>query len=293
MTITRFYQALTPIHVGASSGNSQIDMPIQRNHRDGMPKIDSTTIKGAYRHKTLGSIGDTQKRLYGGDRQPGVLAFSDLNMVAFPVECSEKIHAFITSRPILEQIYQDMHLIDKDTHTELMDDLKMLITESESRDSIDKALVFSTYPDRMYLADYPFECVLLKDLTFKSAFFKYIQERLVILAHNNLEVFTNFFTEQKTRIRVSESTGTAKDSGLFSVELLPEGTIFYGHIHGFSQEVFYKNSSKKDNKNEISEQILWKKWHQQTSKNFQMFVGGWTTLGKGRLKVIEEVNHEY
>lgn len=320
MTLIRVYEAITPLHVGASEGNTQLDLPIERDVNHSLPKISGATVKGSYRRLAeLDNAEDKDKyaidtpsseyvkQLFGVANKAGILGIGDLRCLLFPLLCANKITVYITSVEVLSQLYKRLVIDDEKNDQSIREGMNQEKREGKSiKEDIGRiihlsegcgadSVCFDSFPEYIYLAAYRYSTLAITDITFKSDFFKRFQEQLVVVKHENLKYFTNYNTEKSSRIRIdSIGTGTTVDNALFDVEYVPEGTIFYGPIHKFEQELFSKSSARREDRgvNVQKENETWNQWKKSTGKDTVLTVGGFTSLGKGNIVVVEEVDNE-
>ena len=118
-----FFRAMTPIHVGAGSSLSHIDLPIQREAITDFPMVQSGSVKGALRAwcseadlAGLGVKSDKEKwieAVFGpkpdsaeAEKFPGALSVTDAKILLFPVASEPGVFSFVTCPMVLEELRQ-------------------------------------------------------------------------------------------------------------------------------------------------------------------------------------------
>lgn len=281
--ISKFFQTLTPLHVGAGEGNSYVDMPIQREVATQIPKVESSTVKGTFRSlyekNTSDETDKTVNQLFGSSDESGRISFSDLKLLAFPVKCSEKVIAYITSYYVLDRLYREIeHRVEM---IDIKEDVKEILKDVNPTPREDCVYTISEYGKRLTLGDYMYSNQKI-ECHCKSHLFKALKERLVIVPDDSFIDFVTYYTEVVTRIRINQETKTVKDQGLFTVEYLPSESILYGHMGYFEQKYFGEDKEK------VNEKDLWNTFEIWLDKINTLQLGGHETLGKGLVTLLKE-----
>ena len=106
-----FYNCLSPVHMGAGSAVGAIDNPIQREVHTQYPVIAGSGLKGAVRHHFNRIWQGEEKliaRLFGPETNAsdhaGAIAFTDAQLVAFPVRSLKNTFVYATSPTALARL---------------------------------------------------------------------------------------------------------------------------------------------------------------------------------------------
>ena len=106
-----FYNCLSPVHMGAGTAVGAVDNPIQREVHTQYPVIAGSGLKGAVRHhfnRTWQREAALIKRLFGPDTNAsdhaGAIAFTDAQLVAFPVRSLKSTFVYATSATALARL---------------------------------------------------------------------------------------------------------------------------------------------------------------------------------------------
>ena len=98
-----FFYAISPVHMGAGSSTSAVDLPIQRETHTGHPILAGSGIKGAVRHdwNARGLDKTDGESIFGPETNAseyaGAVAFTDAQLVAFPVRSLRETFVYATS----------------------------------------------------------------------------------------------------------------------------------------------------------------------------------------------------
>ncbi len=114
-----FLLAETPLHAGAGSTLSAIDLPIQREIHTQHPVVWASGLKGALREKAgegRKKLPDHYLALFGpetGDASAfgGTAVFSEARVVLFPVACTTGIFVWVTSPMALARLSRDFRAL--------------------------------------------------------------------------------------------------------------------------------------------------------------------------------------
>jgi len=233
-----FYTCATPLHMGAGTAIGAIDSPIQREVHSGHPLAAGSGIKGALRHhlnRAWRKHGDIV-RLFGPEKDAsehaGALAFTDAQLVAFPVRSLKNgfvyatcpyalarlkrlaANADIEARWDVPQIKAGHALIASD---ELLRDNKLIL----------EAFEFTKAGDCKDIAAWLSQNALPAGAA-HDFFRQKIAADLVVLADDDFAHFVKHATVVEPHVRINDETGTADGGGLFYVENLPPESILAG-----------------------------------------------------------------
>lgn len=266
-TTTDYFRALlslqtrSPLHAGILGGDSIIDRPIHREVHTQLPMVSSNALKGALREQDIAKNNNADK-LFGSDDddttnddkprggKPGLLFFTDVRLLLFPVRSKAGGWAWITSPRVLKKFREEARLagvlpespdIDafyKAFDNAINDDKAVYSGKQLEIDGqvmlyrhaffIDKRLS----EQKLDLEKWQEAMPLLQDLTA-------LAERLVILSDKNFQEMTSLYTEVITRNKITDSTGAVSGEALFTEEYLPADSLLYAlaaSIPGKTQE---------------------------------------------------------
>ncbi len=301
--IVTFY-ATSPIHAGAGTSLSTIDLPIQRERHTNWPHIQATGVKGALRElvrlessknniRTSKKLGDTpiddeklkknehevEEMIFGTDNytyggsdggkpSPGALSVSDAKLFAFPMRSNVFPFVWVTSPSILKRFFQDLSYVGK-----------KLESSFSIKDEGYQIIKGENLPSEIILE----EAVVKQDSTTTTVtnkneideiiyYFSAIN-RLILISDEMFDYCVSC-TEIQTQIAINHETGTAATGALRYQELLPADTVLYSVIT-FLRDGGLDNILKLDGiKNYIKGSL--------DDKYLQ--IGGDITLGRGICK---------
>src|SRR6266536_3606980 len=122
ITSTMYLYTETPLHAGAGSGLSSIDLPIQRERATQYPMIQGSGIKGKLRASFEGNREDLTSEaremvdiVFGppstsgtGSDHAGALVAGDARILLFPVRSLNGVFAYTTSYDVLSRFKRDI-----------------------------------------------------------------------------------------------------------------------------------------------------------------------------------------
>lgn len=279
-----FMKAVTPIHAGSGQDLGIVDMPIQRERHTNIPKIESSSFKGALKEKLRKNKSKNIDLLFGpeeGDKYAGALGFTDVRLLFFPVRSLNGIFKLVTCPYVLERLKEDLEIQFDDKKDELLKALDKVISESENLYS-GECYGYDEKEEKMYIEEYSFtqeeknmkrDLDKILDVCLESKY----KDKVKIISNDDFIDFVTMYTEIITRNRIKPETGTASDTALFTEEYLPAESILY-------TLVLASDSYKEGNKDKASD--ILKMFFEEEIDVFQ--VGGNVTIGKGIVKVIKE-----
>lgn len=292
---TLLFKNSTGLHMGAENELGYIDLPIQREHITGFPKMEATGIKG-----TLVDMDNEKKfgLLFGSSEETeetkgGKLRIHDGRLLLFPIKSTEGF-CWITCPFVLKKFLEEC----KENIREY-EELKILLTKIEELEE-DKAL--AEKERNIVLGDFTYKGkkeeliprikIVLDVIWEEDTWLK--DKNIVIVSDDAFSYFVEMNTEVRTRNVIDDETGTAKN--LFTVEYLPEESVLYSvleypSLEQNSDEVKGCNE-KEDKKAEdkmIKEKIKELKEIIRETEYFQF--GGEESVGKGitKVKIMDEV----
>lgn len=102
---------------------------------------------------------------------------------------------------------------------------------------------------------------------------------IVVVTDKMFNHVVNANLEVRTSVSIDPIKGTAKDGALFTSEAIPRGTIFYGNLRIFDKSIFGNEISP--NIEEVKKMLSSSKCYFET-----LGIGGLTTRGFGRLEIF-------
>jgi len=304
-SIITFY-GISPIHAGAGSSTSVVDLPIQRERHTNWPHIQASSVKGAMRQhfrrfaeeKLEGNEKEAKEYInyiFGNDdvndpnnpviikdnsgedkRVPiaaGVLSVSDAKILAFPMRSSLAPFVHITCPAVLKRLENDLKFCALDNLTFECAGLPAVIEDN----------AFILKGDKNFKGK-----ILLEDMVVNVQQNNNEENRSIVQPLGGLlndvetlilvsdEVFNycvSYCTEIQTQIKIDTKTGTTLDGSLRYQELLPSDTLLYSVVY-FSASAF--------------DTVLQAETVQKTVKNSIagfMQIGGDETMGRGICKI--------
>ncbi len=275
--LTTFY-ALTPIHPGAGSSLSYVDLPIQRERHTGYPMIAGSGIKGvirdlAKRNEKNGWSSDDVKKIFGSEETgdtASLVSFTDAKILFYPVRSIRGIFARITCPYIIERLKNESKSFGKEINFNNID-LKNLSDENVIINN-DSSLKLDN--NKIGLEEFLFTAEqkdlngfinIIKDYLSEEANTNEFGKRLAIVSDDVFVDLVNYAVEIRTRIKIDQTKGTAETGALFTVEFVPSEAIFYSYLF-----------EKKDiNENEKLKSLI---------DNKIIQIGGDETIGSGFVK---------
>lgn len=284
-----FLYAVSPVHMGAGTAFGLIDSPIQRERHTEHPLFAGSGLKGAIRHRftqlPFWKEENNLNRLFGpegGELYAGAISFGDAQLVAFPVRSAKRGYVYATCPLALARATRLLDLLGKPG-------LPALTAQpAEGQAAVcDNGLLSS---DKLTLEAFEYsasESTVLKEIaswladnalpqTPAHAFFRdKIKTDLVLLSDEDFGYFVRNATVVEPHVKIDDTTGTAKDGGLFYVENLPPESLLIAPLMA-SQERSGKNETP-------AETVL---SHVLGNLDGQLIqIGGDATTGRGQIIV--------
>ena len=119
-----FLYCVSPVHMGAGTALGAIDNPIQRERHTEHPMMAGSGIKGALRDMFEGPLTEEERkdpkslpnRIFGpatdASDHAGAIAFSDAQIVLFPVRCLRRSFVYATCPTALARLHR-LLVLDK------------------------------------------------------------------------------------------------------------------------------------------------------------------------------------
>jgi len=287
------YYALTPVHTGAGSSVSYIDLPVQRERHTSFPIMAGSGLKGVFRalaEREQEKVKIDIDKIFGpddGNKGSSCVAFTDAKILLYPVRSVKNTFAWITCPFVLKRFKEDLESAGKEIENfsipEVSDD-KIIVASNSS-------LIINNNPKKVGLEEFVFDVDNtqidnnLIDLIEKIKGYipdtettQNLSARFAIVSDNVFTDLVNYAVEVRTRIKIDQTTGTASSGALFTVEMVPSESIFYSLV--FSDEPKNSNSNSVKNVDEVIDNI-----QKLIDNNKVIQVGGDETIGLGFVKV--------
>lgn len=298
----------SPVHAGAGSSLSAVDLPIQRERITGFPIIQSGSLKGALKDAARSKYGDSQKDLLAAIFGPDDTSFTsaigvgDAQILLFPVRSLKGVFAWATCSMALNRWARTM----KDIHTNLpeippaptrIDDtppcyalegvvmadgyvvLEDMVLKNQAEPNLtdDRGMVSA-------LADWLATAVFPNEADWQTR----LKKNLIILPDDEFSFFVQHATEVKTRVRLNPDTKNVETGALWTEEHLPEDTLLYAPVYArrimsLSQKECVKNLRHPDDPPKEAEEVL---TNLQQNLNGIIQLGGDETTGHGFVRLI-------
>jgi CRISPR-associated protein Cmr4 len=290
-----FFKAMSGIHAGTGSDLGLVDLPIQRERYSGLPKIESSGVKGCLREEFRENNELTEDFVtiaFGpednGNEHGGSIAFTDARLLLFPIRSAKGIFAYATCPFILRRLAEDFKLAQICHKI----DLKALAELDVALVSSDKLAISNT--KKVVLEEYTIDIKkepFVEELAHEIAGWlklddnEYLKENLIILSDNVFRDFTQNSTEIITRTKINPQKGTVEKGALFTEELLPAETVLYSLV--MTSKIFLRKELR-ENSNTVKaaekEKIDEGEYLISTIKKYlpsYIQLGGDATIGKG------------
>jgi len=297
------YYALTPVHVGAGSSVSYIDLPVQRERHTSFPMMAGSGIKGVFRalaerEQETGKVNI----IFGpenGNEGSSCVAFTDAKILLYPVKSVRNVFAWITCPYVLKRFKEDLESASGKTNNfstpEVSDDKiilasnsSLIINNNPTNNNSTNNNSNNNNSKKVGLEEFVFDVdnsqidpnliYEIKKYIPATETTKNLSERLAIVSDNVFSDLVNYAVEVRTRIKIDQTTGTASGKALFVVEMVPSESIFYSLV--FADDPKNSNNNLVKNVDEVINNI-----QKMIDNNKVIQVGGDETIGLGFVKV--------
>ena len=297
-----FYSCLSPVHMGAGSAVGAIDNPIQREVHTQHPLIAGSGLKGAARHHFMRTWADRELlgRVFGPERDAsdhaGAIAFSDAQLVAFPVRALRNTYVYATCPTALARLKR---LAGPAADWQVpaapagKDDLVALMTSTAATSAASQGrLVLEAFD---FAAQESIELKAVADWLSQHAlpagtehqyFRDKIKADLVLLGDTEFGHFVRHATVVEAHVRIDNDSGTADPGGLFYTENLPPETLLAGLVLASVERQSKKGErAQLLNADEVLDWVLGNPGSTPGLAGSVLQVGGDATTGRGRLAI--------
>ncbi|MDQ7031098.1 MAG: RAMP superfamily CRISPR-associated protein [Desulfonauticus sp.] len=199
----------------------------------------------------------------------GMLFFSDFNILFFPVYTRLGVK-WISSQRILKEAGI---LNNGDT----VEEKEIVCAQEQIEDTKREGYInlgWLNFPYKIEKLNIDLSSIVISSLAEKD---------IIIVPDSLISQIINSNLEVRTSVSIDPITGAAKEKALFTSEAIPRGTIFYGNIR-----LFDKTSLGDNNLPEAT--YIWNAL-EDAKKYYNIFgIGGMTTRGFGRMKILTELS---
>jgi CRISPR-associated protein Cmr4 len=296
---TLYLYTETPLHAGAGSGLSSIDLPIQRERATQYPMIQGSGIKGKLRASftdrldELSEEGKKQREelinaIFGppatngmGSDYAGALTAGDARLLLFPVRSLNGVFAYTTSADILGRFKRDIERTAVQTPLdweipEPQKDTALVNMKSDVQSN--NTIVLEEFS---YVTEGDSQVDKIAKWLARNAFpnlgsywTNKLQTSLVILPNDVFRDFALYATEVITRVRINREKKTVERGALWTEEHLPTDTLLYVPL--------YANKARKAG-SQITEQQVLNQVAELNNTHTQL--GGDETVGRGIVRL--------
>ena len=290
---TFFLYALSPIHMGADTSLGIIDNPIQRERHTGHPMIAGSGLKGALRHHASSARFDdfSIESIFGPEtsaaEHAGAASFSDAQVVLFPVRSLRETFVYVTCPTALERLrrmlfFSGMEEFEEDWDIPFVSDEHAVVLNDDIL--VDSHLVLETYRFKKAKGNGSENLLKINEWLGENAipaksgmdyFKEKVKDHTVLLPDDKFNYFVKNSTIVEPHVRIEDSTGTAKDGGLFYVESCPPETILA------SMAMLSRDRRKNNGEGSTAKDLLRQLRSAFDGKFIQ--VGGLASTGRGQV----------
>ncbi len=232
--------ALEPIHLGSARGSAKVDLPVARDARTKDPILTFSALRGMLREALIDDrewailLGD--KPVTGTDNtRRGVLSPTDAWPLLFPVRTSRGGSAWITSARLLQAFAEvlgvRMPLEDDASHARIDVETVLAVTGGAAETPAAGRQGVVLVAGRRYPAasDEGVLCWLAGKLEGSIPVTR-LARRTAVVPNDDFASIVAEETERRDRVRINNEQGIVAEGALFSLELVPRDTVFFGSI---------------------------------------------------------------
>ncbi|MEO0264450.1 MAG: type III-B CRISPR module RAMP protein Cmr4, partial [candidate division WOR-3 bacterium] len=237
--VLTFY-AQTPVHMGSGVSVSYVDNPIQREKHTNFPILASSGIKGVIRELALRRWNDVEKVNVifgpedGGEENASCVSFTDAKILLYPVRSVKGVFAYITCPYVLNRFKNELKSIGISDLPGIpsltKEDAILVCTDSELKIDNNKVVL----EEFVFNIDNIDNSQNIDDLMKKISGYlpeevsSNLDKHFAIVSDDVFVDFVKYAVEIRTRIRIDQTTGTVAEGALFTIELVPSESVFYG-----------------------------------------------------------------
>jgi CRISPR-associated protein Cmr4 len=295
-----FFYTETPLHAGSGTALGAVDLPIQRERMSGLPMVQGSGLKGAWREQVrdmLSRPGEWEEwglPLFGHEPPngaaeetsdfAGAMSLLDARLLLMPVRTVWGGWAWVTSPMVLQRLARDLEVLGEPAPWQGISprEGQALVgaqcTVAKGKSFIVEDLEYEALPSQEVdvLAGW-LEKHAFPETKAYEPFRKRIAGQLAVVHDDDLRFLSEHATEVVSRIRIDVTTGTVADGALWSEESLPAESLLWT-IAFFTQE-----RRKKDAKKDAGE--LQSRFCALAQRVSRIRLGGDRTTGRGLVGV--------
>lgn len=257
-----FLYCISPVHMGAGQALGVVDNPIQRERHTGHPVFAGSGLKGALRDEFEKVEGkQATHEVFGPEagnaEHAGAVAFTDAQVVLFPVRSLRESFVYATCPTALGRLKRAAELVGEDVPWSVPkptnDDVclvrdnsgltvKAKVNNADVEVVILEAFQFTAGFDKAAreqlakVADWLAEKAIPKEESY--TFFKdKLAKHLLVLTDTRFDYFVQNATTVEPHVRINDESGTADDGGLFYTENVPPEALFVSVAMASQQRV--------------------------------------------------------
>lgn len=301
-----FIRTITPLHIGTGRTVGIVDMPIEKDSFN-LPIIPASSIKGAIRSSFY---GDPLEQLLFGPKpgeEPFTGAFTPLDayLVAIPARSLKGVWTLVTAELALRRLKEQACLVGANNLIEsveqyLREILEINLKHNEIALSKDEAKEKLSVDDEVILnEEFRFKVKIAKSLDGIAEYLLPDERWRLVAIHDDMFIrVVDRSLLRRARVRISPSTKTVEEGGLWREEDVPPNSIFatiffYSKLRANDERINrLKNENAKEGakrmrenacevRNYIEKKLL------QDSKQGYLVLGGHETIGRGLIKVMK------
>lgn len=305
--ILTFY-AQTPVHMGSGVSVSYVDNPIQREKHTDFPILASSGIKGVIKELALRKWNDKERVNVifgpeeGGEEYASCISFTDAKILLYPVRSVKGVFAYITCPYVLNRFKNELKSVGINDLPEIPSLTKgdTILVCSNSELKIDN--------NKVALEEFVFDIgnfQNIDDLTRKISGYlpdevsSSLDKHFAIVSDDVFKDFVKYAVEIRTRIRIDQTTGTVAEGALFTIELVPSESVFYGILFindpyfGIEYSIYEKfkeaKSEGKSFEDVLSEEEKMKIQDKQKNRLKQAYEGKYFTAEEIKEKNLKQL----
>lgn len=234
------FHAITPIHVGSGQDVGLVDLPVIRERSTDHPFLPGSGIRGALRDRCEAKDPALTRRLFGSDQEgeisAGCLSFLDAYLLLFPVRSVPGPFVWLTCPFLIER------------YRRLAQDLVGTEPSLDKPSAPPAEGTFLGGPDtkQLYLEEYPFPKAD-GTWTWNGGIDGVAASQVVLLCDADFLHFARHATIVRQRNRLSTAK-TVLGGNLFSVEMVPAESWFFGFAGATQERVSEKEDAAAEQK---------------------------------------------
>ncbi len=237
----------TPLHAGRGDDLGVVDLPIQRERHTDFPKVEGSSLKGAFReafatqNRSIKLFdesvqlepGKSMNLVFGhpdrGDEHASAIGISDARLLLFPVKSLRGIFTWVSCPMVLSKFRRELQDVAQPSIGDFDDfDFETMTGQVSGSQLLINGGTTLVLEEFAIPATPSAEVTRLGEAFSNLLDLEVLPQKLAILSDESFRYFVKYTTEVITRIKIGEK-GTVV-AGPFNEEYLPEKTVLYTHI---------------------------------------------------------------